>query len=994
MITTNGNSPVDNAASLPSLKTKKSLKTVDFNLRKKPFKKLVSKIVIASTVLAVGIISGMSYGLVRSIILTSSQDNALKEAQKASLEIDQWLTELRSQLESIANHSTVRSMNWSEAEPFLQLELDRLPNYYMFSLINVDGSYHTTKVGFVEDQNLSDLSHFQKALAGKTNISQPIVSRSTGIYQISVCTPIQSVPPLNRPVLSTEQAAIRYRSLQSLNLPPNPLQKSTVQGVLCGLLAINNISEIVEKISNVPNDSYAFVLDREGIPIAHPDPQVLQQRKSLLADANTSKGNITQKMVNSQEGIELISFNNANIYIAYTPIENADWSVGLVIPQERLEIQLRPLNLLATVIGTLLALATVFAIRQVKLLEETREQAAREALVNQLTDQIRASLDLNTLLQITVNEVMRVLDLSWVAFGWYQTDQHQFKIACSSSQLKFAQCFPQVNTCIEEYFSNFLVSSEIINLHQLEKMQFIKKYKIDFKKAGINSYIALPIPVEGNKIGYLIGLSPVPVSNDQAILKLLKTIRSQLIIAITQANLYKQVKEQVELLNQTLHERSLAEAELQEKMEILDRSSNGIIIRDMNDKITYWNQGAEKIYSWTETEVMNQNIHSLLQTIFPTSQTEVMQQLLQDGTWNGELQHKTKDHQNIITFSRWTLQRDDQGNPVAILEINSNITDRKAAEMALAYSEAKLREKATQLETTLVELKQTQAKVIQNEKMSSLGQLVGGVAHEINNPVNFIYGNLTHAEEYMQDLMNLLHLYQEKCPDSHPDIQEEIEAIDLEFIEEDFPKILQSMKTGAKRIEDIVVSLRNFSRMDEADLKEVNIHEGIDSTLMILQNRLTLADTCTPINVIKNYGNLPKIECYPGRLNQVLMNLLINAIDAIQEKYSQPSLSVSKETVPTIEISTELIENHQVRIRITDNGCGISEGTQDHLFDPFFTTKPVGKGTGLGLSISYQIITEKHQGNLYCNCQRSEGAEFIIEIPQKQLSSRTLTHSI
>ncbi|MGB3191905.1 MAG: ATP-binding protein [Limnoraphis sp.] len=968
---------------------KKSLSKVYFSLRKKPLKKVISKLVIACAILAVGLISGTSYGLVRSIILTSSQENALKEAQKASLEIDQWLTELRSQAESIANNSNVRSMNWSQAEPFLQLELDRLPNYYMLSLVNVDGSYYTTKAGFVEGQNLRDRLHFQKALAGETTVSQPIISRSTGVYQISVCSPIWSISPLNRQSLSAEQTSIRTQSLQSLNLPDNSLQKNTVRGVLCASVSIGKISRIVEKISNIPQYSYAFVLDKDGIPIVHPDPQILQERKSFLANSNSSKATLAQKMVNSQEGIELIYLNNSWVYIAYNPTQQANWSIGLVIPQDRLEVQLRPLNLLATVIGILLTLATIFAIWQVQLFEETREQAARETLVNQLTEQIRASLDLNTLLQITVQEVMRVLGLSWVGFSWYQTEQKHLEIVCSSSQLKFSRNFPQINTFIEKNFTNFLVSSpiasaEMISWDQLEKTQLSDANKTDLKKAGISCYFALQIQVNSNQKGYLIGLSSAPISNEKAILKLLKTIRGQLIIAITQANLYKQVKEKVELLNQTLDERLEAQAQLQQKMEMLDRSSNGIIIRDMGHKITYWNQGAENIYGWKKAEVMDKNIHSLLTTIFPTSQAEVMEQLLQEGTWTGELQHQTKDFQNIVAFSRWTLQRDEQGNPYAILEINSDITERKAAEIALAYSETKLREKATQLEATLVELQRTQAQVIQNEKMSSLGQLVAGVAHEINNPVNFIYGNLTHAEEYMQDLVNLLHLYQDNYPDSTPEIQDEIEVVDLEFIEEDFPKILKSMKNGAKRIEDIVVSLRNFSRMDEADLKEVNIHEGIDSTLMILQSRLNLMGSQTQIEVIKNYGNLPLVECYPGRLNQVLMNLLINAIDAIQEKYNQPSLSAAQGTVPTIEISTELLENNQVQIRIKDNGYGVSESAQDHLFDPFFTTKPVGKGTGLGLSIGYQIITEKHQGNLYCNCKLEAGAEFIIEIPRKQ----------
>ena len=333
------------------------------------------------------------------------------------------------------------------------------------------------------------------------------------------------------------------------------------------------------------------------------------------------------------------------------------------------------------------------------------------------------------------------------------------------------------------------------------------------------------------------------------------------------------------------------------------------------------------------------------------------------------------------------------------LVIVRDISDKKAAEHALKASEAQLREQAQELQKTLRELQKAQFQLIQSEKMSSLGQLVAGVAHEINNPVSFIYGNITPATEYAEDLLRLLQLYQEQYPNPTREITEEIQAIDLDFLKGDFPKVLSSMKMGATRICDIVLSLRTFSRLDEAEMKEVDIHEGIESTLMILENRLRVQPNRPEIQVIKTYGNLPKVDCYAGQLNQVFMNIISNAIDALemgirdwglgtgerridQEEKAFSSLS----SVPTIRICTEVKSSNHVSIRIADNGSGINEEVRRRIFDPFYTTKPIGKGTGLGLSISYQIVVEKHSGSLRCFSQMGKGTEFVIKIPIHQLA--------
>ena len=286
-----------------------------------------------------------------------------------------------------------------------------------------------------------------------------------------------------------------------------------------------------------------------------------------------------------------------------------------------------------------------------------------------------------------------------------------------------------------------------------------------------------------------------------------------------------------------------------------------------------------------------------------------------------------------------------------------------------------------ELKQALYQLKQTQFQLIQAEKMSSLGQMVAGVAHEINNPVNFIHGNLIYVNEYTQALLNLVHLYQQHYPNPAPEITEQAEEADLEFLTEDLPKMLTSLKVGTERIRQIVLNLRNFSRHDEAEMKEVDLHEGIDSTLMILQHRLKGARDSRSVEVIKDYGNIPKVECYAGQLNQVFMNIINNGIDAFSEAKGNDK--------GQIRICTEVKDSDWVVIAIADNGPGMTQEVQQRIFDPFFTTKPVGSGTGLGLSISYQIVVEKHSGKLKCISAPGEGTQFLIEIPVLQRSRET-----
>ncbi len=419
---------------------------------------------------------------------------------------------------------------------------------------------------------------------------------------------------------------------------------------------------------------------------------------------------------------------------------------------------------------------------------------------------------------------------------------------------------------------------------------------------------------------------------------------------------------------------------LREQESILAAIPDVLYVIDLHIRMLKWNPQLEAITGLSGEQIAGRSALAF----FPESDRATMVQAIYRafsiGSMDVEARLITK-HGEVDYHWNGAILRDEQGNVIGLTGIGRNIGDRKQAEAALNA-------KNMELQQALTDLKRTQSQLVQTEKMSSLGQLVAGVAHEINNPTNFIYANLSYVKQYTQDLLQLVALYQQHYPDPVPAIQSYITNIDLSFLQQDLPNILHSMTAGAERIQDIVLSLRNFSRKDESELKVVDIHEGIDNALMLLQNRLKAKGDGLPIRVIKEYGMLPLVECYAGHLNQVVMNILTNAIDALESQLIAPfdgqELLLGWQP-PTIHIRTGLCTDPSwVIIRIGDNGPGMTAEAKEKLFDPFFTTKPIGKGTGLGLSISYQIVVEKHGGQLECISELGKGAEFLIKIPIQQ----------
>lgn len=420
---------------------------------------------------------------------------------------------------------------------------------------------------------------------------------------------------------------------------------------------------------------------------------------------------------------------------------------------------------------------------------------------------------------------------------------------------------------------------------------------------------------------------------------------------------------------------------------IIENATEWFYIADETGEITYLSPQFTRILGYDTSEWLHQSIVPLIHpddllnwieslqnvSLFGEKQTVEYRMRHRDGSWRWE----------VATASPL---RNAQGDIIGCVGVARDVTEQKRAELAL-------QKRTKALERTLQELQQTQFQLIQSEKMSSLGQLVAGITHEINNPNNFIAGNLVYLNRYVSDLLDLINCYRQHWVEPPPLVQEKVNQVDLGFLAKDLPKVIDSMTIGTERIQKIIFSLQSFACMDESDYKAANLHRNLDNTLVILEHRLKHNFYRPDIRVVKEYGELPLVNCYPGDLNQVLINILNNAIEAIDSLYPDKPpmyqyLEVPPEQAlacpllePTIWLATARSDQNTITIRIRNNGPLIPEAVKSRLFDPFFTTKPVGKATGMGLAIGYQIITEKHHGRLTCHSSDENGVEFVIQLP-------------
>jgi PAS domain S-box-containing protein len=668
----------------------------------------------------------------------------------------------------------------------------------------------------------------------------------------------------------------------------------------------------------------------------------------------------------------------------------------------------------------------------------------RERLVATILLKIRQSLELDEILNTTVTEVRQFLASDRVLIYRFNPDwSGRVVVESVAAEWKAVVDINIHDPCFGKDYAQLYQQGRVRAIADIYSAGLTPCYLEVLTPLQVTASLTVPI-MQGEKLwGLLIVHHCRGTRQWQSYeIELMQQLATQVAIALQQSELYSRV--QAELIERQRIEQELRISE-ERYRSVVTAMSEGIVLQQADGRITACNASAERILGLTAQQILGRaSVDPCWQTIyedgspFPGELHPAMVTLRTGKPQSNVIMgiHKSDESLIWIAINSQPLFHPGETQPYAVVTSFSDITDRKMAEEALRSLSHQEREKAQQLEQALKELQRTQAQLVQNEKMVSLGQLMAGVAHEINNPTSFIYGNIYAASDYARDLLHLVELYALHYPQPVPEIAEQIERIDLYFIVSDFPKLLASMKEGARRISDIVKSLRNFSRHDEMECKQVDIHEGIDSTLLILKHRLTPQRDRPEIQVIKEYGELPPLECYPGQLNQVFMNIISNAIDALEglkvsklkveswEDNPQPStpqpsnpqpsnlqpsnlqpsnLQPSKPqpsnlqpsnlqpsnlqpsnlqpSTPCIRIRTEVVEQKWVVIRIADNGIGIKAGVLSRIFDPFFTTKPVGKGTGLGLSISYRIVVDKHGGQLRCHSVPGQGAEFVIELP-------------
>jgi PAS domain S-box-containing protein len=687
---------------------------------------------------------------------------------------------------------------------------------------------------------------------------------------------------------------------------------------------------------------------------------------------------------------------------------------------QSLEIDL--LKHLATQAAIAIQKSELYELSQAELMQRQqveaalRQQVLKERLMAESAQRIRQSLNLDEILNTTVSEVRQFLDCDRTLIFRFGPDWSGVVAVESVTQEWTAILGTTIyDPCFELSYVQPYQAGRVKAIPDIYAAGLSQCHINLLAQFQVKANLVVPI-LQGERLwGLLIAHQCRGRRQWQPLeIDLLKQLGTQVGIAIQQSQLYKQTQHQVEReqavnrvtqsIRNSLDLTTIFSTAVAEIAQLL-KTDRADIMQYLPDR-QVWQQVATYPYCLDSLPGLSVDV--------PDADNEIAAQLkrleivriddassrIRDGINRNIAQTHPGAwllvplHTDSSIWGSLSLVRHDRSCSWQDSEVE--LVCAIADQLAIALQQAELYKQsrtataqalsqAKELEQTLNTLQKTQAQLVQSEKMSSLGQLVAGVAHEINNPVTFISANLTHAENYTQDILGLIELYQQQYPHPTPDIHSEMEAIDLEFLIDDLPKLLSSMKVGADRICEIIMALRNFSRHAEAEIKAVDIHEGLDSTLMILQNRLKASGKHPEIQVIKEYGNLPKVECCPGQLNQVFMNLLSNAIDAIDEYNETRSVEEIKTNPSIIRIHTQVDNESQVVIRIADNGPGMKPQIQSRIFDPFFTTKPVGAGTGLGLSISYQIVVEKHGGQLYCESVLGKGTEFVIEIPIGQM---------
>jgi two-component system, NtrC family, sensor kinase len=674
------------------------------------------------------------------------------------------------------------------------------------------------------------------------------------------------------------------------------------------------------------------------------------------------------------------------------------------------------------------------------LTQRSRSSAQQSALLRKIVDRIRTSLELKVVLQTAVDEVAALLKLDRCIFFWHCKDLQQVQVVCerlNNNQLSHMgyhslSKFGSAASMLER--GEAIVSAGRASGFERYLNLFAQRSNSTATDPQIlGSKASLLVPVRGRErsIGFIACLADEPRHWSTQEVEFIQLIAQRLEIAVRQAQLYEKMQQQAQrekLINQitTQTRQSLdlrtiltrAIAHLQKALDV-DRCLVHLVenLGDESDSSSeYYEPGIN------QTIFRRKHLFEVCRPPFspsfrdfntngPITQWVIrtrQQVVIPDITLDPRVGATNVEYRLAQIKSSLVVPVRANGTLLAILYLNQcsqtrywSRDDQKLAQavadqlaisikQAHLYTQSKQQaaesvEHAKSLTETLKNLQHVQAQLIQSEKMSSLGQMVAGVAHEINNPVSFIYGNIPYVEQYVQDLLRLLDAYQRHCPTPSEELKELTREIELDFLMKDLPRILNSMQFGASRIREIVLSLRSFSRLDEAHCKVADINVGLDDTLSVLQSHVK-AD----VRIVRQYGRLSRVECYPRQLNQVFMNVLMNAIEALNHPQPEPKTIIIT-TEPTFN---DVTEEGWVRIAIADNGCGIEHDIQAKIFEPFFTTKKTGQGAGLGLAVSYQTVVNQHQGFLTVESEPGQGSKFVIEIPVKHSDLRVRNRNL
>ncbi len=668
-----------------------------------------------------------------------------------------------------------------------------------------------------------------------------------------------------------------------------------------------------------------------------------------------------------------------------------------------------------------------------QLLSPKHYSSQRSALLRRIGDRIRNSLELRVVLQTAVDEVAALLKLDRCFFFWYFEDLERIQVVCEHltegrpsnlghhplSQFGAASALIQRGESFVNRGCNGGVSGSSVRLSLSRWLSPQPQEPThNLQILGTRANLLIPVSGQESSLGYIACLSEQPRRWSPDEVEFVQAIAQHLEIAIRQAQLYEKTQKQARrerLVNQitsqtrqSLDLETILTQATEQLLEALD------VDRCLVHLVENWDDSdlavGESQVEQKRAVFRRKHLFEVCREPFPpsiqdfdtngpitqwviqTRQQVVIPDIIQDariGPDNAEYQLAQIQSSLVVPVqANGTLQAILYLNQCSQIRYWSRgdqklaqaVADQLAISIQQGHLYAQMRQQAAEsaaqaeyLAATLQDLRQTQAQLIQSEKMSSLGHLVGGVAHEINNPISFIYGNIPYVERYIEDLNRLLHAYQAQYSEPNPALEKLIEEVELDFLRKDLPQILNSMKSGAERIREIIQSLRSFSRLDESHCKTADIHKGIDSTLAVLRSHIK-----TEIVIARRYAEqLPLIECYPQQLNQVFLNLLMNAIEALGDADRQP-LQIE---IKTAAFSNPLTGDPWVRIAIADNGCGIPYSVQPKIFDPFFTTKDIGQGAGLGLTASYQTIVNQHRGQLKFRSEPGKGTEFVVEIP-------------